>query len=74
MVKAEHVQWNSWLCKAYDTCREDYDAMICTTDYSVTTPARGLVLKPHGHWDGISTYYKLEVTVKQILTMQISWI
>ena len=41
-----------------------YDAMVPIMDYCVTTTQRGLVLKPHGDWDGISTDYKVEVTVK----------
>ena len=41
-----------------------YDAMVCIMDYCVTTPERGLVLKPHVNWDGISTDYKFEVTVR----------
>ena len=32
--------------------------------YCVTTPEKGLVLKPYGDWDGISTDYKFQVTVK----------
>ena len=43
--------------------RSQYNAMICIMDYCVTTPERGLVLKPHGDWDGISTDYKFEVMV-----------
>ena len=41
-----------------------YDAMVHIMDYCMTTPERGLVLKPHGDWDGISSGYKFEVTVK----------
>ena len=32
-----------------------YNAMICIMDYCLTTPERGLVLKPCGGWDGISS-------------------
>ena len=45
-------------------CRTHYNAMVHIMDYYVTTPKRGLVLKPCGNWDGISTDYKFEVTVK----------
>ena len=38
--------------------------LICIIDYCVPTPKRGLVLKPHSDWDGISTDYEFEVTVK----------
>ena len=41
-----------------------YNAMIHIMDYSVITPERGLVLKPYGNWDGISTDYEFKVTVK----------
>ena len=41
-----------------------YNAMMHTMDYCVTTPERGLVLKPFCKWDGISTDYKFEVIVK----------
>ena len=44
--------------------RTHYNAMVCIMDYYVTTPERGLVLKPHGDWDRISMYYKFEVMVK----------
>ena len=37
------------------TGRTHYDAMVHVMDYCVTTPERGLVLKPYGDWDGIST-------------------
>ena len=40
------------------------DAMIFVMNYCVTTPERGLVLKPYGDGDGIFTDYKFEVTVK----------
>ena len=38
--------------------------MICILDHCITTPVRGSLLKPYGDWDGISTDYKFEVTVK----------
>ena len=38
--------------------------MICIMHYCVTTPKRGLVLKPFGEWDGISTDCKFELMVK----------
>ena len=41
-----------------------YEAMVDIMDYCVTTPERGLVLKPHNDLDGISTDYEFEVTVK----------
>ena len=41
-----------------------YNAMICIMDYFITTPERGLLLKPFGNWGGLSTGYKFEVTVK----------
>ena len=44
--------------------RTHYNAMVCMMDYCVTTPKRGYVLEPHVDWDGISTDYKFEVTVK----------
>ena len=44
--------------------RTHYNAIICIMDYSMTSPARGLVLKPHGNWDRINTDYEFEVTVK----------
>ena len=44
--------------------RTHYNAMLCIIDYCMTTPERGLVLKQHCYWDGISTDYKFEVTVK----------
>ena len=44
--------------------RTHYDAMVPIMDDCVTTPERGLVLYPHGDWDGISMDYKFEVMVK----------
>ena len=44
--------------------RTHYDGMVYKMDYCVTTPERGLVLKPYGEWDKFSTDYKFEVTVK----------
>ena len=49
--------------------RTHYDAMVYMMDYCMTTPERGLVLKPpvlkpHGDWDGISMDYEFEVTIK----------
>ena len=41
-----------------------YNAMVHIVDYCMTTTKRGLVLKLHGDWDGISTNYKFEVKVK----------
>ena len=37
--------------------RTHYDAIVCIMDYCVTTPERGLLLKPHGDWNGISIDY-----------------
>ena len=34
--------------------RTHYNIMVCIMDYYMATPERGLVLKPHGDWDGIS--------------------
>ena len=44
--------------------KNHYDAIMCIMDYCVTTPRRGLVLKPYGDWDGISTDYEFEVMVR----------
>ena len=44
--------------------RTHNDAMVCIIDYCITTPERGLVLKTHDNWDGISTDYEFEVRVK----------
>ena len=41
-----------------------YNVMVCIMDYCMITPERGLVLKLHSDWDGISTDYKFKVTVK----------
>ena len=50
--------------------RTHYDAMVFVMDYCMTNPERGLVLKPHDDWDGISMDNEFEVMVKWILTMQ----
>ena len=34
--------------------RTHYDGMVHTMGNCMTTPERGLVLKPYGDWDGIS--------------------
>ena len=44
--------------------RTHYDVMVCIMDCWITPPERGLLLMPHGDWDGISTDYKFEVKVK----------
>ena len=46
------------------TIRTHYNAMVFIMNYCVTSPERGLVFKQHSEWDGISTDYKFEVTVK----------
>ena len=72
--KMMHMMRWSRLDKCNRTCncmrhmmlasRTHYDTMVCIMDYCVTTPERGLVLKPCGDWDGISMDYEFEVTVK----------
>ena len=44
--------------------RTHYDAIVCIIDYCMTTSERELVLKPQSNWDGISTDYEFEDTVK----------
>ena len=44
--------------------RTHYNAMVCMMDYFMTTPERGLLLKPHGILDGISVDYEFKVMVK----------
>ena len=44
--------------------RTHYNVLVCIMDYCMTTPERGLLLKPHGNWHGISTNYEFEVMVK----------
>ena len=41
--------------------RTHYNAMVCIMDYCMTTPERGLVLKPHGNWDGIDNTANLKL-------------
>ena len=41
--------------------RTHYNAMIHVLDYCVTTPERGLVLKPFSNWDGINTKTNLKL-------------
>ena len=49
--------------------RTHYNAMVCIMDYCMTTPERGLALKPHSDWEGISADSKFEVKVKKIPAM-----
>ena len=44
--------------------RTHHDAMICIIDHCVTNPERGLVNKPYGNMDAISTDNEFEIMVK----------
>ena len=44
--------------------RTHNDAMVHTMEFCMTTPERGLVLKPHGDCDRINTDYEFEVALK----------
>ena len=74
-----HMMRLSWLdmYNATHNCARDmmlggkthYNVMICIMDNCMTTLERGLVLKPQGDWDEVSTDYEFEVMANRIPTM-----